>query len=150
MHEGGNGGLYLENQSGRWAWYWHRGNRSLGLADSTTSSSYAVYVSGSLYATGDIVAYSDRRKKTDIVTIEDALEKVKSMRGVFYTKIDETEKGRQVGVIAQEMHEVLPEAVTYASDVDEYGVKYGNIVGVLIEAIKEQQKEIEELKAKLI
>ena len=146
MHESGNGGLLSHD---RWVWYHHRGNNSLGLGESTTSSSYKVYVTGSLYATGDIVAYSDRRKKTDIVTIEDALEKVKSMRGVFYTKIDESEKGRQVGVIAQEMHEVLPEAVTYASDVDEYGVKYGNIVGVLIEAIKEQQKEIDELKAKL-
>jgi hypothetical protein len=122
----------------------------LALGDSTTSSSYKVYVTGSLYATGDIVAYSDRRKKTDIVTIEDALEKVKSMRGVFYTKIDESEKGRQVGVIAQEVNEILPEAVTYAADVDEYGVKYGNIVGLLIEAIKEQQKEIDQLKSKLV
>jgi|694.fasta_scaffold00087_62 hypothetical protein len=147
MHESGNGGLLTHD---RWAWYWHRGNNSLALGDSTTSSSYKVYVTGSLYATGDIVAYSDRRKKTDIVTIEDALEKVKSMRGVFYTKIDESEKGRQVGVIAQEVNEILPEAVTYAADVDEYGVKYGNIVGLLIEAIKEQQKEIDQLKSKLV
>jgi hypothetical protein len=56
-------------------------------------------------------------------------------------------------VIAQEVQEVLPEAVTYASDIDEYGVAYGNISGLLIEAIKEQQElikkqqsEIDELK----
>jgi hypothetical protein len=145
---GGNGGVYRE-ANGLWYWYYHVGNNSMGIGSSANSSSYVVYASGSIYATGDIVAYSDRRKKTDIVTIDSALDKVMAMRGVFYTKIDESEKGRQVGVIAQEMHEVLPEAVTYASDVDEYGVKYGNIVGVLIEAIKEQQKEIDELKAKL-
>jgi hypothetical protein len=144
MHESGNGGLLSHD---RWVWYHHRGNNSLGVGDSTTSSSYKLYVSGAIYATSDIVAYSDKRKKTDIVTIESALDKVNQMRGVFYTKIDEVEKGRQVGVIAQEMYEVLPEAVTYAQDVDEYGVKYGNIVGVLIEAIKEQQLQIEDLKS---
>jgi hypothetical protein len=121
----------------------------MGIGSSANSSSYVVYASGSIYATGDIVAYSDRRKKTDIVTIDSALDKVMAMRGVFYTKIDESEKGRQVGVIAQEVNEILPEAVTYAADVDEYGVKYGNIVGVLIEAIKEQQKQIDELKKRL-
>jgi len=141
--------LGLHDNNYGWGWYWHTGNRSLGIGESTTSSSYKLYVTGAIYATGDIVAFSDKRKKTDIITIEDALSKVKDMRGVFYTKIDEAHKGRQVGVIAQEMNEVLPEAVTYAADVDEYGVKYGNIVGVLIEAIKEQQKQIEELKAKL-
>ena len=144
----GNGGVYRE-ANGLWYWYYHVGNNSMGIGGSTNSSSYVVYANGSIYATGDIVAYSDRRKKTDIVTIDSALDKVMAMRGVFYTKIDESDKGRQVGVIAQEVNEILPEAVTYAADVDEYGVKYGNIVGVLIEAIKEQQKEIDELKAKL-
>ena len=145
---GGNGGVYRE-ANGLWYWYYHVGNNSMGIGGSTNSSSYVVYANGNIYATGDIVAYSDRRKKTDIVTIDSALDKVMAMRGVFYTKIDESDKGRQVGVIAQEVNEILPEAVTYAADVDEYGVKYGNIVGVLIEAIKEQQKEIDELKAKL-
>ena len=149
MHEGGNGGLYCENQGGRWPWYWHRGNTCLGLGNSTTSSSYRVYVNGSLYAEGDIVAYSDARKKTDIITIDNALDKVLQLRGVYYTRIDETEKGRQTGVIAQEINEVLPEVVTYAPDVDEYGVKYGNIAGILIEAVKEQQKQIAELKEEI-
>jgi hypothetical protein len=149
MHESGNGGLYLENQSGRWAWYWHRSNICLGLGNSTTSNSYRVYVDGGLYATGDVVAYSDSRKKTDVITINNALEIVTNLRGVFYTKVGEEEKGRKTGVIAQEINKVLPEVVTYAADVDEYGVAYGNIVGVLIEAIKEQQKQIEELKKML-
>jgi hypothetical protein len=144
----GNGGVYRES-TGRWYWYHYIPNNCMGINTSTTSSSYGLYVSGGIYSTGDIVAYSDRRKKTDIVTIDSALLKVKEMRGVFYTRTDDSEKIRQVGVIAQEINNVLPEAVTYAADVDEYGVKYGNIVGVLIEAIKEQQLQIEKLQNKL-
>jgi hypothetical protein len=121
----------------------------IGINTSTTSSSYAMYVNGNIYATGDITAYSDRRKKTNIVTIDKAIETVTKMRGVFYDKIGEESNGRQLGVIAQEVNEILPEAVNYASDIDEYGVKYGNMVGLLIEAVKEQQLQIEELKNKL-
>jgi hypothetical protein len=145
---GGNGGVYRE-ANGRWYWYHHVGNNCTGISTSSTSSSYRAYIGGALYAEGDIVAYSDVRKKTDIVTIDNALEKVINLRGVYYTRIDDVARGRQTGVIAQEINEVLPEVVTYAADVDEYGVSYGNIVGVLIEAIKEQQLQIEKLQNKL-
>jgi hypothetical protein len=156
MFESGNGGLYQQNGNG-WLWYYHRGNTCFAMSTSTTSGSYRAYVGGSLYAEGDIVAYSDVRKKKDIVTIDEALEKVLQMRGVYYTKIyDDTSKigtvdvnKRLTGVIAQEINEVLPEVVTYADDIDEYGVSYGNIVGVLIEAIKEQQGQIEGLKKQI-
>jgi hypothetical protein len=149
MYDGsGNGGVYRE-ANGRWYWYHHLGNNCTGISTSTTSSSYRAYIGGSLYAEGDIVAYSDARKKSEIVTIDSALEKVKQLRGVYYVRTDEAEKGRQTGVIAQEINEVLPEVVTYAADIDEYGVKYGNIVGVLIEAIKEQQTQIEDLKLEI-
>jgi hypothetical protein len=119
----------------------------MGIGTSTTSSSYKLYVNGAIYATGDVIAYSDRRKKKNIETIGNALDKVTSLRGVFYDKIGEEEKGRQLGVIAQEVDEVLPEAVSYAKDIDEYGVKYGNLGGLFIEAFKEQQRQIEELKS---
>ena len=89
--------------------------------------------------TGDITAFSDERLKSDIQTIDNALDKVMNMRGVSYTK--QAEKG--IGVIAQEIEKVLPEVVT---DGEYKSVAYGNIVGVLIEAIKEQQKQIDELK----
>ena len=142
----GNGGVYRE-ASGRWYFYHHVGNNCTGINTSTTSSAYGLYVDKGIYSTGDITAYSDVRKKTNIATIDSALDKVTRLRGVYYDRIDDLERGRQIGVIAQEVNEVLPEAVTYAEDIDEYGVKYGNIVGVLIEAIKDQQKQIEELKA---
>ena len=103
----------------------------------TTTS--GIDVSGAIVADGDITAFSDERLKSDVKTIDNALDKVMNMRGVSYTK--QAEKG--VGVIAQEIEKVLPEVVT---DGEYKSVAYGNIVGVLIEAIKEQQKQIDELK----
>lgn len=100
--------------------------------------------SGNFTATGDITAFSDYRLKTDIKTISDALEKVSKMRGVMYTRIDNGDKG--CGVIAQEIQEVLPEIVL---DNGEYlSVAYGNIVGVLIEAIKDLTIKVEKLENK--
>ena len=148
MDSNGSHGFY-DQPATLWTVFWNKGNSSLGLGSDTTSSSYKVYVAGTLYATGDVIAYSDRRKKTDIVTIDNALEKVNSLRGVYYTKIGEEERGRQLGVIAQEVNDVVPEAVSYADDLDEYGVKYGNMVGMLIEAIKEQQTQIIDLKKQI-
>jgi hypothetical protein len=144
----GNGGFYRES-SGTWPLYYLAANAGVGIMGSTTSASYAMYVTGGIYSTASIVAYSDKRKKENIVTIDNALDKVCQMRGVYYNKIDDDKKVRQVGVIAQEMQEVLPEAVSYAEDVDEYGVAYGNIAGILIEAIKDLKAEIKELKAEV-
>jgi hypothetical protein len=144
----GNGGTYRE-ANGRWYWYYLLSNACMGINTSTTSASYGLYVSGGIYSTGNICAYSDVRKKENIETIDNALDKVNKMRGVYYNRTDDETKKKQTGVIAQEINEILPEVVTYASDVDEYSVAYGNIVGVLIEAIKEQQLQIDELKALL-
>ena len=107
---------------------------------------------GNVTFTGNVTAYSDERLKKDIKTIDNALDLVKQMRGVTY-KLKENDK-EGVGVIAQEMEKVLPQVVLDAErDVDdEYEIKsvaYGNIVGVLIEAIKEQQAQIDELKSLL-
>ena len=103
-------------------------------------------LSGSFTATGDITAFSDARVKENVETIPNALDKVKAMRGVGYNKIGADTQS--VGVIAQELEEVVPQLV----HTDEEGMKsvaYGNITAVLIEAIKEQQVQIEELKARL-
>ena len=88
----------------------------------------------------DVTAFSDERLKTNIATIENALEKVCNMRGVTFDR--EGKKGTRE--IAQEMQKVMPEVV---HDKNEYlSVAYGNLVGVLIEAVKELKAEVEELK----
>ena len=107
-------------------------------AEKLATTTSGVDVTGTLSAS-EVTATSDERLKSDIQTIDNALDKVMNMRGVSYTK--QAEKG--VGVIAQEIEKVLPEVVT---DGEYKSVAYGNIVGVLIEAIKEQQKQIVELK----
>ena len=100
---------------------------------------------GSFTATGDITAFSDINLKDNIEVIPDALNKVSQLRGVTYERND-MDGERQSGVIAQEVEAVLPEVVRTNED----GIKsvaYGNLVGLLIESIKELKAEIEELKA---
>jgi len=103
-------------------------------------------VNGTIRATGDVISNSDIRLKSDIKPINNPIETVKALNGKTYIKDDKA----SIGLIAQEVEEVLPQLVHTASD--EMGTKsvaYGNIVAVLIEAVKEQQKQIDELKEKL-
>lgn len=114
-----------------------------------------------IWTSGNVTAYSDIRVKTNLEVIPDAVEKVKKLNGYTFDRTDvnyddngiPTVPVRQAGVVAQEVLDVLPEVVTGGpteSDPDgHYAVAYGNIVALLIEAIKEQQQQIDELKAKL-
>jgi len=90
--------------------------------------------------------YSSRRWKTNIAPITAALDKVQRLRGVYY---DWKADGKHdIGLIAEEVGEVIPEIVAYDENgVDAKSVDYARLVALLIEAIKEQQKEIEALKA---
>jgi hypothetical protein len=103
---------------------------------------------GNAWFRGDVTAYSDARVKSDVIEIKDALSKVNSIRGVTFFRSDKNDNKRYAGVIAQEVLNVLPEVVT--EDINgHYSVAYGNLTSLLIEAIKEQQKQIEELQNKL-
>ena len=95
--------------------------------------------SGTLTA-ADFCVSSDRRLKDNIVTIENGLDKVNAMRGVEYDIAGMS----KVGVIAQEMEEVIPSAV-HTNGSGMKSVAYGNLVGVLIEAVKELTARVEEL-----
>ena len=114
---------------------------------------------GSIRASNDIIAYasSDKRLKENIRPIPWALDKVKQINGVYFDWIPLTDEerynihpheGHDIGVIAQEIEEILPELVT-TRDNGYKAVKYEKIVALLIEAIKEQQSEIDQLKSKI-
>jgi hypothetical protein len=129
-------------------------NSRLGIG--TTSPSYPLHVNGnvsgiSIYASADIVAYSDARVKGDVKIIEDALNKVQQINGVTYTRIDGTEEenNRHAGVIAQDVNEVLPEVVNTDKETGLMSVAYGNMSGLLIEAIKELSNKIDNLQQQI-
>jgi hypothetical protein len=113
---------------------------------------------GDIHADGDVIAYSttisDRRLKDNIQPIENALDKVKQLNGCTFTYIADGKDS--AGLIAQDVEKVLPSAVTEkelplkVDDGKEYKVlQYDQLFGLLVESIKEQQVQIEELQAKL-
>ena len=111
---------------------------------------------GTLHADGDIIAYSntlssDKKLKENIQALEDPLPKILDLQGVRFDWIDKERGINQIGFIAQEVEEVIPEIV---NEVDSIGdtkgdshkvVNYTSIIPLLVEAVKEQQKQIEEL-----
>ena len=131
---------------------------NLSFVSVTDGERMRIASGGDLHVDGDVIAYSttisDQRLKDDIQTIDNALDKVSNLRGVSYTWNNGNRKGQKdLGLIAQEVEQVLPELVrekempmidggTYKT------VDYEKIVGVLIEAVKELKQEIEILKAK--
>lgn len=127
--------------------------RSPVFYDSNNTSFFAHLDStaDSIRAAGDIIAYysSDKRYKENIKPIESPIEKVKAISGVTFEWNEKSHKEtgkKDVGVIAQEVEEVLPEIVQ-TRDNGYKAVDYQKLTAVLIEAVKDQQKQIDELKS---
>lgn len=106
---------------------------------------HALDVNGNVRGSS-IIALSDLRLKENIKPLENSLDKILAMQGVSYNLIDDENKVTQVGVVAQEIEKVLPEVVVTDAD-DMKSVAYGNITAVLIEAVKELQQQVNDLKA---
>ena len=121
-------------------WQFYISSRNSG----TTTDRFTFGDTGNFTASGNVTAYSDARLKKNVVTIDGALALVEKMRGVRYDRIDSGKAG--IGVIAQEMQEVVPEVVHEGKNLS---VAYGNLVGVLIEAVKELSGEVKALSARV-
>jgi hypothetical protein len=128
-------GLYLYSQNAYRGGFGHNG---ADFPEGITTTD--------IVASGNITANSDRRLKKDLLLIPTAIEKVSQLSGYTYTSIKNG--SRNTGVVAQEVQEVLPEAVHEGKD-GTLSVAYGNMVGLLIEAVKEQQTQIDELKRRI-
>jgi hypothetical protein len=134
--------LYYRSGGG-YAWF-KGGTHSNTTNDPGTGGALAMKLDASynLTATGDVTAYSDKRVKTDISKIDNALEKVCSINGYTYKRIDTEDEKRHTGVLAQEVVKVLPEVV-HGSEETTYSVAYGNMAGLFIEAMKDMKSQLD-------
>ena len=140
-------------------WFFRNSASSQALVARISTSS--AYFSGELRASADVVAYySDERLKNIHGNIPEPINKVMQLNGYYWTENDDAydlgyrNPQMQIGVSAQEISKVLPELIKTApisenSDTDYMTVDYGKITPLLIEAIKEQQAQINELQTKL-
>ena len=127
------------------------GNVGIG----TTTPTVRLHVAGDIIA-NSVAGSSDRRFKTNIRPVENALAKVKALQGVYFNwnqkDFPEKDFGTQneLGFIAQEVEQIVPEIVVKEQSKEEYrSVKYDKLVALLVEAMKEQQKQIEQLQIKV-
>ncbi|MBN1781151.1 tail fiber domain-containing protein [bacterium] len=141
--------LYIDNSNTSVPLIWgdFTNNRMVvsGNASHNTSNR-TFFVNGSAGGTGDWYNDSDARLKKNVRTIPDALEKVLRLRGVNFEWQDteNREAGMKMGFIAQEAESIIPEVISNNNDC--YSMQYASITALLIEAVKEQQNLISELK----
>jgi len=158
---GGTQGEYIFNI--------HSTNNNLEINGHTTNPAYALSVNGDIYATGNITAYSDRRRKKEITTLQNALDRVLQLRGVNYRwrryeevtpedrhllphdeasshgPHDQTDyENVQMGLIAQEAQDIIPEVVIENKENGCLSIDYAHMAGILVEAIKDLNKKVDE------
>jgi len=101
-----------------------------------------LHVGGSIYASGDITALSDRRYKQNIMPLTNCLDSVCSLTGYSYTRTDYKPGESQIGLIAQEVNQVFPQAVNYDSESDIYSLNYSALIAPLVQSIKELREQV--------
>ncbi|MFH1414107.1 MAG: tail fiber domain-containing protein [Candidatus Omnitrophota bacterium] len=112
------------------------------------SPNVALDVIGSIEYTGTCIDVSDERLKENIKIINEPIKKLANIKGIYFNMIGSEKK--ELGVIAQDVQRSLPEAVSVVDEEEGYlGVSYVSLIPVLIEAVKEQQMEIENLKSEI-
>jgi hypothetical protein len=117
------------------SFFFNTGSVGIGI----TNPGYTLHVIGSIYASGDITALSDKRFKQDIIPLLDSLNRITQLTGYSYTRTDTDKK--HIGLIAQEVNEVFPEAVSYKND--SYSLNYGCLIAPVIQAIKELKERVD-------
>jgi hypothetical protein len=113
--------------------------------------SSGITTSGNITAAGEITAGSDERLKEDIKPLTKSLDRVSELQGVSYKRNDQVCDDRRIGLVAQAVEAIVPEVVSTSQQnmKDSKSINYGSLVALLVEAIKEQQVQIDQLKDKV-
>lgn len=122
------------NQTGAMYLPGNTGNAIAFTVGSNQSIDFSINSSGAAVARGDVIAFSDQRLKTNVTPIKNALHKVLQLQGVEFDRVDTGT--HSMGLIAQQVQQIVPHVVTQVDD-QTLGVAYGNLVALLVEAIKE-------------
>jgi len=149
LYQDGNNGAYRSNGTTGTRGFYFQSNAGATTAmyiELTGTNAGDVTVTRNVGAAGFLYT-SDKTLKKDIETIANPLAKVSQLRGVDFTW--KKDGRRDTGLIAQEVEKVIPQAVITNSETGLKSVEYGNLVGVLIEAVKAQQTQIDTLKAEI-
>jgi len=110
-------------------------NGYLNLGFKELDENYKIKVDGNIYVSGNVIGLSDINMKKNIEIIENPLDKINKLRGVYFNYINNDDR-RQIGMIAQEVEKIIPEVV-YMTNEDTKAIAYNNLIGLLIEGIKE-------------
>lgn len=134
----------LDNGTEMESWYDGNGGRfCIRSRSASGAGDVQLYTYGSVYATGDVSAFSDQRLKTNLARIDNALDKIDLLTGYVYDRTDMVL--RQAGLLAHEVESVLPTAVTTDPDTDTKSVAYFQLFALVVEAIKELRAEVRAL-----
>ena len=120
------------------------------MSDNVFDLGASTYRWDDIYATNGVIQTSDKRQKSDIQEMDYGLNTVMKMRPVTYLWKDKPERGRKVGLIAQDLLDIVPEIVNIGDDEDKtLGLNYAEITPILIKAFQEQQSEMESMKKEI-
>lgn len=136
------------NTSNNRSLFYVRNDGCVGLGTSNVSPEFRLQVEGAMNVNGTVTSSSDRRLKSNILPIKEAMKKISSLNGCTFTFTHDNHHKQHLGLIAQEIEQVIPEVV-FDNHEGYKSVAYANLVALLIEGMKEQQAHISLLEKRL-
>jgi len=149
LYLGAGGGTHMRLHTSGGLSYIDLNNGNLNWRNGSSTRFIFYNVTANMTVYGTVTQYSDARHKENIVEIGSCIDKIKSIRGVYYNRTDLNTEVTKIGVIAQEVEVLMPELVLEEPETGFKSVAYSELTAVLVNGMKEQQAIIEDLKARL-
>jgi hypothetical protein len=149
LYLGAGGGTHMRIHTSGGNSYFDLNNGNLNWRNGSSTRFIFYNVTANMTVYGTVTQYSDERHKENIVEIGNCIDKIKSIRGVYYNRTDLNTETTKIGVIAQEVEVLMPELVLEEPETGFKSVAYSELTAVLVNGMKEQQAIIEDLKARL-